>query len=363
MSIVLVGPSATGAEGGYAPTDTSSLREIEQEVARRTGPFQLRTVQNPQPGEQGDIGSTTTTVSIPAVRSTMDLGGLTDMFVLRRGRLADGTRLPTTIYIEPPDPHPPEAPPVPIIINYDPGDRIRLVRDYRPQEGVLEVDRPYLYGTTDDEEIELHHLDPEQELRPAVLAGLRRCFVVHRLPVSAVVPGPWSPVDLTAIAPWLLTRDQVYAVSIGGGAPAVGWRVEPYGGGLFLTMAEVAMGTSYVVNRRPAVAMVLPAFDGNGSPSPDDWVIRAGNANEPWDDEDRFAVPMDYAAAAGHIEAWRTARPRLTLVAQTDMWANQKEAAAEFTRVSTVFFDPPRYDTPLSLSSRRYLDSPLTNTP
>ena len=37
--------------------------------------------------------------------------------------------------------------------------------------------------------------------------------------------------------------------------------------------------------------------------------------------------------------------------------------SAEFTRVSTVFFDPPRYDTPLSLSSRRYLDSPLTNTP
>jgi hypothetical protein len=357
MSIVLVGPSATGAEGGYAPTDTSSLREIEQEVARRTGPFQLRTVQNPQPGEQGDIGSTTTTVSIPAVRSTMDLGGLTDMFVLRRGRLADGTHLPTTL---------PDA----TIINYDPADRIRLVRDYRPQQGVLEVDRPYLYATADDEEIELHHLDPEQELRPAVLAGLRRCFVVHRLPVSAVVPGPWSPVDLTAIAPWLLTRDQVYAVSIGGGAPAVGWRVEPYGGGLFLTMAEVAMGTSYVVNRRPAVAMVLPAFDGNGngnggngSVSGDDWVIRAGNVGEPWHDEDRFAVPMDYAAAAGHIEAWRTARPRLTLVAQTDMWANQKEAAAEFTRVSTVFFDPPRYDTPLSLSSRRYLDSPLTNTP
>jgi hypothetical protein len=350
MSIVLVGPSATGAEGGYAPTDTSSLREIEQEVARRTGPFQLRTVHNPQAGEQGDIASTTTTISVPAVRSTLDLGGLTDMFVLRRGRLADGTRLPTTL-------------PDDTIVNYDPGDRIRLVRDYRPQEGVLEVDRPYLYATADDEEIELHHLDPEQELRPAVLSGLRRCFVVHRLPVSATIPGPWSPIDLTALAPWLLTRDQVYGVSIGGGAPAVGWRVEPYGGGLFLTMAEVAMGTSYVVNRRPAVAMVLPAFDGNGSPSPDDWVIRAGNVGEPWDDEDRFAVPMDYAAAAGHIEAWRTARPRLSLVAQTGMWADQKEAAAEFTRVATVFFDPPRYEAPLSVSSRRYLDSPLTNTP
>jgi hypothetical protein len=347
MSIVLIAPAA---DGTYTPTDTSSLREIEQEVARRTGPFQLRTVQNAQPGDQESVTSTVTTVSVPAVRSAMDLGGLTDMFVLRRGRLADGTRLPATL-------------PDGTILNYDAGDRIRLVRDYRPQEGVLEVDRPYLYATHDDEEIELHHLDPEQELRPAVLGGLRRCFVVHRLAVNATIPGPWSPIDLTALAPWLLNRDQVYGVAIGGGAPAVGWRVEPYGGGLFLTMAEVAMGTSYVVNRRPAVAMVLPVFDGNGTPSPDDWVVRAGNVNEPWDDDDRFAVQMDYAAAAGHIEAWRTARPRLTLVAQTGMWADQKEAAAEFTRVSTVHFDPPRHDVPLSVSSRRYLDSPLTNTP
>lgn len=352
MSIVLIAPSA---EGGYAPTDTSSLREIEQEVARRTGPFQLRTVQNHSPGDQDTTTSTTTTISVPAVRSTMDLGGLTDMFVLRRGRLADGRLLPLAI-------DPGNGQEV-IYLPYDPGDRIRLVRAYRPQEGVLEVDRPYLYAPVDDEEIELHHLDPEQELRPAVLSGLRRCYVVHRLAVSAFIPGPWSPVDLTALAPWLLTRDQVYGVSMGGGAPTVGWRVEPYGGGLFLTMAEVAMGTSYVVNRRPAVAMVLPAFDGNGSPSPDEWVVRAGTVNEPWDDEDRFAVQMDYAAAAGHIEAWRTARPRLTLVAQTGMWAEQKEAAAEFTRVSTVFFDPPRHDSPLSVSSRRYLDSTLTNTP
>ena len=111
--------------------------------------------------------------------------------------------------------------------------------------------------------------------------------------------------------------------------------------------------------------MVLPALYVNGWPSPEPeleaWVTRAGNVNEPWDDEDRFAVPMDYAAAAGHIEAWRTARPRLSLVAQTGMWAEQKEAAAEFTRVSTVYFDPPRYDAPLSFSSRRWLDNPQTN--
>ena len=347
MSIVLQPPAA---QSTYTPADTSSLREIEQEVARRVGPFQLRSVYNPSSGEQGDITSTTTTISVGGMRSTIDLGGIEDMFVLRRGRLRDGTLLPAQLDGTP--------------LNYVAGDRIRLVRSYRPQEGVLEVDRPYQWPTHDDEEIELHHLDPEQELRPAVLAGLRRCYVVHRLPVEATIPGPAFAIDLTNLAPWLLSRDQVYGVAMSGGAPMVGWRVEPYGGGLFLTLLETWFGSAYVVNRRPAPAMTLPAAydgDGNGSVPAEAWVVRAGNVNEPWDDEDRFPVPMDYAAAAGHIECWRSARPRMSLVAQTGMWADQKEAAAEFTRVSTVYFDPPRYDAPLSISSRRWLDSDLTN--
>ena len=350
MSIVLLAPRA---DGGFSPADTSSLREIEQEVARRVGPFQLRVVDNPQAGEQGDITSTTTTVSIPGIRSSLDLGGLEDMYVLRRGRLRDGTLLPVTL---------PDGTPLPFTLN----DRIRLVRAYRPQEGVVEVDRPYLYPTYDDEEVELHHLDPDQELRPAVLGGLRRCYVVHRLGVDGAVPGAFQPIDLTAQAPWLLTRDQVYSVSLSGGAPAAGWRVESYGGGLMLTLTEYSFGRSYVVNRRPTTSMVLPAAftnGGNGDPIPEDWVVRAGNVNEPWDDEDRFPVPMDYAASAGHIECWRPARPRMSLVAQTGMWADQKEAAAEFTRVATIHFDPPRYDTPLSMTTRRWMDNPLTNSP
>jgi hypothetical protein len=346
MSIILLGPSP---DGGFVPTDTTALREIEQEVARRVGPFQLRYVRNASPGDQESVTSTPTSIALPAMRSTIDLGGIEDMFVLRRGRLRDGTLLPTTL---------PDGTPLP----YADDDRIRLVRDYRPEDGVLEVDRPYSYPTYTDEEIELHHLDPEQELRPAVLSGLRRCYVVHRLPVESTLSGPAFTIDLTEQAPWLLTRDQVYGVSMSGGAPMVGWRVEPYGGGLYLTLLETWFGKAYVTNRRPAVAMVLP--EEHVYPvGEDSWVIRMGTVNEPWADEDRFAVPLDYAAAAGHIECWRSARPRMSLVAQTGMWAEQKEVAAEFTRVATVYFDPPRYDASLSISSRRWLDNSLTNAP
>lgn len=381
MSLVLLPPPTT-PDFPVAPTpaDTVSLREIEQEVARRVGPFSVRVA---------GAGSGGATVVLPGVRSTIDLGGMEDLFVLRRGALANGTQLPTTA----PDPERP----------WSPADRVRLVRQYRPQEGELEVDWPYEHPPVEGEEIELHHLDPDQELRPAVLAGLRRCYVVHRLEVDGTVSGAFDTIDLTERAPWLLTRDQVYGVALGGGAPAVSWRVEPYGGGLFLVLREYTYGKSYVINRRPATAMVWPAVpsalpngeailgtwdrvaahtwdelasehtwdtvvfpygdalpDGNGAP---DWTVRAGTANEPWQDEDRFPVHLDYAAAAGHIECWRSARPRLAAVSQLGLWAEQKEAAAEFTRVATQHFDPPRHEPVLSVSRRLWPDNPLSNSP
>jgi len=363
--------------------DTVSLREIEQEVARRVGPFFLRVARNQAPTE-----SDATTIAVPAIRSTIDLGGIEDLFVLRRGRLADGTRFPTTA----PDPERP----------WSPGDRVRAVRAYRPQEGLVEVDWPYDHPVYDGEEIELHHLDPEQELRPAVLAGLRRCYVVHRLTVDGTVGGAFDTIDLTERAPWIRSRDQVYGVSLSGGAPAVAWRVESYGGGLFLVLREYAYGKSYVVNRRPATAMVwlapphalpgggpllgtwdrvafhtwddlaanhtwdsvlFPYGDPGVVAGVDDWGVRAGTVNEPWDDEDRFPIPLDYPAAAGHIECWRSVRPRLAALSQLDLWPKQAEAAAEFTRVSTQHFDPPRHEPVLSVSSRLWPDNPLSNTP
>ena len=347
MTSVLIGPQPSAL---YAPSDTTTLREIEQETARRVGPFFLRVVHNFQPGEPPVPTSTTTTIAIKAIRSSMDLGGLTDMYVLRRGRLADGTLLPADdATTTPPTPRPFVA-----------DDRIRQVRAYNPQDGTLEVDRAYTYPTYNTEEVELHHLDPEEELRPAVLAGLRRCYVVDVLPVLTMGTAPPTYLyDLSLLAPWIQTRDQVYSVTMLGGAPLVGWRAEPYGGGMMLTVREWNYGTAYVVNRRPAPAMTLPFV-----PLPDGgYVVRKGTVNEPWHDEDAFPVSLDYAAAAGHIEGWRSARPRLTATSQIGMWTTQKEAAAEFTRVSTVYFDPPRHEPVLSISGRRWLDNSYSNAP
>ena len=352
MTIILQSPDSRDAKFADAAATSVTLREIEQEVARRVGPFHLLMVQNYTLGGPGQPSSTTTTIAVDDLRSTIDLGGLEDMFVLRRGRLIDGTRLPGSDPFGNP-------------LNFSRGDRVRRVRKYLPQDGVLEVDREYEYVPLDTEEVELHHLDPRQELRPAALAGLRRCWIVdlHALP-QAVMP-PFSTFDLTQTAPWIGTRDQVYDVAFPGGAPMTNWRVEQYGGGVAVRLGEWSPTNAYVVSRRPAATKVLPSPWPPPPPPVDppetEWVYRAGSPNEDWSDEDRFAVPVDYAAAAGHIEGWRIVRPRLTLTAQTGMWADQKEAAAEFTRCATVYFDPPRHHDGLPLWPNWWWNSTLTN--
>jgi hypothetical protein len=352
MTIILQSPTPLAdGTGTYAVTSVT-LREIEQEVARRVGPFLIRTVTNFQAGDPPTPTSSVTQIGVKSMRSNLDLGGMEDRYVLRRGRLADGTRLPNTDAL---------GAPMPFVDD----DRIRLIRQYNPTEGTIEVDDPYLYPTYDGEEIEIHHLDPEQELRPTVLAGLRRCWIVDLHALPQAIMAPFGTFDLTQTAPWIGTRDQVYDVAFPGGAPMTNWRVEQYGGGVTVRLGEWSPSNAFIVNRRPAATKVLPAPWPPPPPPPvppeEEWVYRAGSPNEAWSDEDRFAVPVDYAAAAGHIEAWRTARPRLTLTAQTGMWADQKETAAEFTRCATVYFDSPRHKDGLPMWPNWWWNSHLTN--
>jgi hypothetical protein len=361
VTIILTPPGLDGLYG----VGVSTLREIEQEVARRVGPFLLQTVTSMQQGEPSGPVSTPTTIPVGAMRSSLDLGGMEDRFVLRRGRLASGDRLPLKDETR--------------ALPFDVGDRVRLVRRYSPVEGVLEVDRAYANPCHDGEEIELHHLDPQHELRPAVLAGLRRCWLVHRLELNTTVTGPMGRFDLTAFAPWITARDQVYDVTFEGGAPMVNWRADGYQGGVTLQIGEWSPGKVFVFNRRPVASMVRPnpwpvssedevlvspimtAPIIVGGEEADGWEFRTGNANEFWGDEDEFACQMDYAAGAGHIECWRSVRPRMALAAQTGLWAEQEEAAAEFTRVATVYFDKPRHQTALPMWPSWWWNSDRSN--
>lgn len=313
-------PTSGGGSGVPVTITTSgaavTLRKIEQEVARRVGPFFLRWCYDPAPADVTLAHPTLTSVPVSGLRSTADIGGNEDMFLLRRGRLVDGT----------------------LLSGFPATDRVRMVRTYDPTTGVLTVDNAWATAPVDDEELEMHHLDPDQELRPSVLAGLRRCWLVDRAPVT--VTSGFNAVDLSTLLPWLTNTDQVYRIEGNYGSaayPVPFWSSATVGGSVTLTVVGGAPGSFMVTARRSAVSLVLPAGGSPGSA-----VARAGLPDEPWEDEDTFYVALDYAAAAGHIECWRRVRARLAPIAQVGFYPNQKEAADEFTRVARIYFDPPR---------------------
>jgi hypothetical protein len=59
----------------------------------------------------------------------------------------------------------------------------------------------------------------------------------------------------------------------------------------------------------------------------------------PTADDDELAVPLDYACAFGHIEAWRRHRDRLEAAAAEGRFASQSEASTEATRVASLYAD------------------------
>jgi hypothetical protein len=293
MSSVVLLPLADPAP--LPPGAPVTLADLEREVASRLGPFAALTA----------TGGTADSLVVAGMRSTAPLGGYEGLWLLRRGAVV-------------------------------PDDRVRTVDRLDGPSGSLYVDFPYAATPTAGEPFELHHLHPDLQLRADVLAGLRRCYLPD---VVALLPAPEpsdatgaAAVDLTAQAFWLTAPRQVLAVTAAGAAvpaggrygrpTAAGWACYASRGRLYLGVpAGVPPDGLTVRAYRDAFGLV----DGLDAP--------AG----PLDDDDELAVPVDYAAALGHIEAWRRHRDRLEASAAEGRFAGQNEAAAEATRVASLY--------------------------
>jgi hypothetical protein len=284
------------AAGTLVP-DPTTLMAIEQEVARRCHADFLVT------GVSATLTSSQTLVGLDRIRSTANIGGYEGLWVLRRGRTVDGAA----------------------VSGFDQNDRVRYADIYDADSGQIQVDRAYATAPVAGEEVEIHLLHPDEQLRPAVLAGLRRCYFMDRRTVTLV--GAAAERDLTTSLPWLTEPWQVKRISSRLGANSfVSTERLPFsrfinqGGHLYMDADafDPFPGTLYVEALRPAISFV------NGSDS----------ATGPTDDNDEVPVPLDYAAAAGHAEAWRRAKTVLLEPAQTGKAVSQKEASDEFTRQS-----------------------------
>jgi hypothetical protein len=145
---------------------------------------------------------------------------------------------------------------------------------------------------------------------------------------------PGAVVDLTVQAPWLTTTRQLLGVAVDGTAlPPAGRWGSPTAGGwtAYTSRGHVYLGIPPGV---PLDGLSVRAYrDGFGL------VNGVDSTTGPSADADQLAVPLDYVAAFAHVEAWRRHRDRLEAAAAEGRFATQTEAAAEATRVASIWAD------------------------
>lgn len=280
---------------------STTLADIERATARRVGPYYQMFLDRQLP-----TTSTLDTLLLPALRSTVEQDLVTNLWVLRRGIDYQGG-----------------------LIDIDPTDRQRLVANYAAERGAVTVDRPYSVVPSAGEVVEFHHLDPEQELREVVRAGLRRCLFEDRYNLGQ---GYFYEADLTAALPWLDDLNMVKRVQVGpypsngfGGGPCdVPYTVFGECGHIWVRVASYG-GSPYYGGL--LLTVHRPHFN---------WVNGADTTTGPTRDSDTLNLELDYAAAAAHIEAWHLLPAKLQAAAAGNLQATREQAAMEFSRQAYV---------------------------
>jgi hypothetical protein len=291
-----------------------SLADIQQALAPRLGPYMQLTAD-----PQSPTTATPSYVVIPQLQSSIDQDLVTNLYLLRRGILGDGTPTPE---------------PIPAY------DRIRMVYSVDTASGQLTPDRAWQVSPYPYEQFEVHHLHPDQQLLTSVQAGLRRCFFEDRVQLP---PGYYYEFDLTACLPYVLDVSQVRRVQVGpwpSGWP--GW----WRGPLELPFAaygdcgHIWLRISGSVYWGPFWGGVLVTVHRNHY----GWVNGMDQPGGPVLDSDVLDCDLDWAASAAHIEAWLRFPARLQAAAATGLQATQQMAASEFQRQGYLH-RLPIYDT------------------
>lgn len=261
-----------------------SLAQIEQAAAPRLGPYYQR-------AQSAAVAASTTVAYFDALKTSTNLADHVNLFMLRRTASA--------------------------------ADRQRIAASQDATTGGVTADNLWAVPPTAGELLEFHHLDPALELRPAVLAGLRRCYFEDRVQIT--LSSAATERDITASIPWITRPDQVrrYQFTTTGATllPSdVPW-AQPFekGGHVWLgAWPDEYPNTLLVTALRPHFT----------------WVNGADSTTGPTLDADTLNVDQDYAAAAAHVEAWRLFPAKLKAAGDAGYQASQQQAAAEFTRLA-----------------------------
>jgi hypothetical protein len=282
---------------------TITLEQLEQATARRLGPYFTAYQALGSP-----TSSTSTSAIMPLLQTNAVIGGPENLWLLRRGHVQGGDD-----------------------ITVQDADRQRLVLSFDGASGRVAVDRNWNVPLAPGEIAEFHHLDPAQELRQVVLAGLRRCFFTDRYGLG----GFMYEADLTAALPWLIDPQQVLNLQSGYGYGSSSVVVNgPTGYG---SLSDVPFSVFSECGHVWIHAGCYGNFRVTVRRSHFEWVNDTDTAEGPTLDTDCLAVDLDYAASAAHIEAWHLFPSRMFYAAAGNLQATQEMAAREFTRQSFIW--------------------------
>lgn len=273
-------------EGSVSGMRGVRLMTIEQGIARRVGPYAKF---------RAAPGATQSSVLIRRLLSNLDQGDWEGMYLLRRGLYADGS----------------------LVDNFNDDDRIRIVSTYTSAIGSLTPDYDWNIAPAENEEIELHTLDPEQELRPAATNGLSRCYFYDTIQVATTTY--LRDLDLTDIAPWITRPEQIRRVTHGRynylDMKAPFFHARQIGSTIWLQTAIPNLGTMDILALRPHSSYVNDEMSFSG----------------PDHDLDILHVDLRYAVIAGHMSCWEEHAPRLQRAAARNYTATREDVANEFT--------------------------------
>jgi hypothetical protein len=233
----------------------------------------------------------------------MALGSYEDLFILRRGVTTGMDFIPDFIA----------------------SDRLRLVARYDASTGFLFTDD--LWEKAPDaprsEYVELMYLDPDQELRPSTLDGIRRCFFWDTIQIAASEHLN-TTVNVSNTAPWITATTQIREVSTHYGTglviPVPWWRARRSGSDIYVQIQGYGYGSLVLDVLRPASSLVNAEMSLTG----------------PNDDLDIVHVDPDYAAWSVIMELWKNVPERLQPLVHEGLRTKREEAAAEFTKKSLM---------------------------
>jgi len=287
-------PTVFSIDAATAVPTGVTLADIEQSLALRVGPY--REV-------MAAAGASLSNVIVTELKTRQDRDEWSDLYLLRRGIMSDGSA----------------------VQGFDSTDRVRVCSNFDEAVGGVQADRDWTIAPATGEMLEFHHLHPEYELRKSVLAGLKRCFWLDL--VTVTLTGAAAERDLTASLPWLSDPEWIYEAE---------WNY-------------TALSPLTIPNRVPWFKAVRSGqtvlLRASGDPYPNTLKLRVlrpassyvnGQTSTvgPNDDHDILPVTLEYAVAAGHVEAWRNFPSRMLAAAEEGFQVGRKEAVATFESLS-----------------------------